>query len=166
MELIFRLGLNTLFLNLTAKAGVVASLPARCSVIAAANPKHGSYNLSRTVAENLNMSKPIRKFVFDFERDQSGFIRVYSQSQSFLFIHVVSRFDLVFVLRDRADKDLDRLVSSNIMNLYRGGSDANGTSTASTAQASTSQTQNDSSSTSTSRLSLSSRLAWVADFRT
>jgi DNA helicase MCM8 len=73
-----------------AKAGVVASLPARCSVIAAANPKHGSYNMNKTVAENLNMSKPI-----------------------------LSRFDLVFILRDRADHNLDRLVSSNIMNLYR-----------------------------------------------
>lgn len=74
-----------------AKAGVVASLPARCSVIAAANPKHGSYNMSQTVAENVNMATPI-----------------------------LSRFDLVFILRDRADKDQDRLVSNNIMNLYRG----------------------------------------------
>ena len=70
---------HLIFFVCAAKAGVVASLPARCSVIAAANPKQGSYNLSRTVAENLNMSKPI-----------------------------LSRFDLVFVLRDRADKDLDR----------------------------------------------------------
>jgi DNA helicase MCM8 len=73
-----------------AKAGVVATLPARCSVIAAANPKHGNYNMSKSVAENLNMARPI-----------------------------LSRFDLVFILRDRADKDQDRLVSSNIMNLYR-----------------------------------------------
>jgi DNA helicase MCM8 len=74
-----------------AKAGVVASLPARCSIIAAANPKHGSYNLGKTVAENLNMATPI-----------------------------LSRFDLVFILRDRADKTQDRLVASNIMNHHRG----------------------------------------------
>ncbi len=73
-----------------AKAGVVASLPARCSIVAAANPKHGSYNMSKSVAENINMARPI-----------------------------LSRFDLVFILRDRVDKDQDRLVSSNIMNLYR-----------------------------------------------
>jgi DNA helicase MCM8 len=83
-----------------AKAGVVASLPARCSVIAAANPKHGSYNMSKTVAENLNMARPI-----------------------------LSRFDLVFILRDRADKDQDRLVSSNIINLYRGRQGAVGSAT-------------------------------------
>jgi DNA helicase MCM8 len=72
-----------------AKAGVVASLPSRCSVIAAANPKHGSYNMSKTVAENLNMARPI-----------------------------LSRFDLIFILRDRADKVQDQLVSSNILNIY------------------------------------------------
>lgn len=33
---------------------------------------------------------------------------------------ILSRFDLVFILRDRADKSLDGAVSSNIMNLYRG----------------------------------------------
>mmetsp|Transcript_53022 Transcript_53022/g.158690 ORF Transcript_53022/g.158690 Transcript_53022/m.158690 type:complete len:343 (-) Transcript_53022:572-1600(-) len=73
-----------------AKAGVVASLPARCSVVAAANPRHGNYNMGKTVAENLNMATPI-----------------------------LSRFDLVFILRDKADEDQDRLVSSNIMDLYR-----------------------------------------------
>jgi DNA helicase MCM8 len=58
------------------------------------------------------------------------------------------------------------------MNLYRGGSESNGTSTAPTAQACTAHTingqhsQSDSASSSTnSRLSLSSRLAWVADFQ-
>jgi DNA helicase MCM8 len=73
-----------------AKAGIVASLSARCSVLAAANPKHGSYNMGKTVAENLNMAKPI-----------------------------LSRFDLVFILRDRANTNLDRLVSNNIMDLHR-----------------------------------------------
>mmetsp|Transcript_25749 Transcript_25749/g.60369 ORF Transcript_25749/g.60369 Transcript_25749/m.60369 type:complete len:900 (+) Transcript_25749:68-2767(+) len=73
-----------------AKAGVVATLPARCSIIAAANPKHGSYDMGKSVAENINMARP-----------------------------VLSRFDLVFILRDRVEKDQDRLVSRNIMNLYR-----------------------------------------------
>ena len=69
-----------------AKAGVVASLPSRCSVIAAANPKNGHYNLGKSVAENLNMAGPL-----------------------------LSRFDLVFILRDEADSDKDRMISCSIM---------------------------------------------------
>ncbi|KAL3934173.1 MAG: hypothetical protein SGBAC_010048 [Bacillariaceae sp.] len=117
-----------------AKAGIVASLPARCSVIAAANPKHGSYNMSKTVAENLNMARPI-----------------------------LSRFDLVFILRDRADKEQDRLVSTNIMNLYRNRSadTAMPVPNAPTAQA---QTGNGNAPSSGGRVSLEKRLAWVASF--
>ena len=36
-----------------AKAGIVSSLPARASVIAAANPVGGHYNRGKTVSENL-----------------------------------------------------------------------------------------------------------------
>lgn len=36
-----------------AKAGIVCSLPARTSVIAAANPIGGHYNRGKTVSENL-----------------------------------------------------------------------------------------------------------------
>ena len=118
-----------------AKAGVVASLPARCSVVAAANPKHGSYNMSKTVAENLNMARSI-----------------------------LSRFDLVFILRDRADKDQDRLVSSNIMNLYRN-NDNNKNDTVTPQNGATIQdglfTRDENER---SRLPLEKRLAWVTSF--
>jgi len=116
-----------------AKAGVVASLPARCSVIAAANPKMGSYNMAKTVAENLNMAKPI-----------------------------LSRFDLVFILRDRADKDLDRMVSSNIMNLYT--ASANQTATKQGGLQSGAAGRMASGETG-ERMPLSERLAWVTDFQ-
>ena len=39
-----------------AKAGLVASLPARTSVLAAANPVGGHYNRAKTVNENIKMS--------------------------------------------------------------------------------------------------------------
>jgi DNA helicase MCM8 len=129
-----------------AKAGVVASLPARCSVIAAANPKHGSYNMSKTVAENLNMARPI-----------------------------LSRFDLVFILRDRADKDQDRLVSTNIMNLYRKQGGASSDKYAASAnnlanslvqeENNNNENQsNDADSPLDTRVPLEKRLAWVSSF--
>jgi DNA helicase MCM8 len=120
-----------------AKAGVVASLPARCSVIAAANPKHGSYNMGKTVAENLNMAKPI-----------------------------LSRFDLVFILRDRADKSLDRTVSSNIMNLYRNRSNTrDGATQINRAQEAEGSAEQVAEGGNDARMPLSERLAWIADFQ-
>ena len=41
------------------KAGIVTSLQARCSVIAAANPIGGRYDSSRTFSENVELSDPI-----------------------------------------------------------------------------------------------------------
>jgi DNA helicase MCM8 len=114
-----------------AKAGVVASLPARCSIVAAANPKHGSYSMGKTVAENLNMATPI-----------------------------LSRFDLVFILRDRADKDQDRLVSSNIMNLHRGNRGRSDQPSVEKQPADTRGGQ-----VSENHMTLKERLTWVADFQ-
>ncbi|KAJ3669148.1 hypothetical protein LUZ60_011098 [Juncus effusus] len=72
-----------------AKAGLVASLSARASVLAAANPVGGHYNRAKTVNENLKMSAPL-----------------------------LSRFDLVFILLDRPDELLDKRVSDHIMALH------------------------------------------------
>ncbi|KAK3038400.1 hypothetical protein RJ639_030566 [Escallonia herrerae] len=71
-----------------AKAGLVASLSARTSVLAAANPIGGHYNRAKTVNENLKMSAAL-----------------------------LSRFDLVFILLDKPDKLLDKQVSEHIMSV-------------------------------------------------
>ncbi|KAK7901803.1 hypothetical protein WMY93_018572 [Mugilogobius chulae] len=42
-----------------AKAGIVSSLPARTSVVAAANPIGGHYNRGKTVSENLKMGSAL-----------------------------------------------------------------------------------------------------------
>ena len=39
-----------------AKSGIIAMLPARCSVVAAANPKNGRYDSNKSVRENLGMN--------------------------------------------------------------------------------------------------------------
>lgn len=41
------------------KAGIVTSLQARCSVMAAANPIGGRYDSSKTFAENVELTDPI-----------------------------------------------------------------------------------------------------------
>ena len=90
----------------------------------------------RLATENLNMARPI-----------------------------LSRFDLVFILRDRADKHQDRLVSSNIMNLYRNKSNQSNTDPSDVQSqcnlpsgGSEEESQND------SRVPLEKRLAWVSGF--
>ncbi|KAG6489652.1 hypothetical protein ZIOFF_050928 [Zingiber officinale] len=84
-----------------AKAGLVASLSARTSVLAAANPAGGHYkkvspifiltqcSRAKTVNENLRMSAAL-----------------------------LSRFDLAFILLDKPDEQLDKRVSDHIMALH------------------------------------------------
>ena len=118
-----------------AKAGVVASLPSRCSIIAAANPKNGNYNMGKTVAENLNMTGPL-----------------------------LSRFDLVFILRDEADADRDRMISGSIMGrLGRAGPQVGGYRDGIRDDGRLAETMNQFGTQ--DRVPLQCRLAWVAEFQ-
>ncbi|XP_034350833.1 DNA helicase MCM8 isoform X1 [Arvicanthis niloticus] len=74
-----------------AKAGVVCSLPARTSIIAAANPVGGHYNKARTVSENLKMGSAL-----------------------------LSRFDLVFILLDTPNEQHDHLLSEHVISIRAG----------------------------------------------
>ncbi|KAJ2489626.1 DNA replication licensing factor mcm8 [Coemansia sp. RSA 2050] len=74
-----------------AKGGLVCSLPARASVIAAANPAGGHYNKAKTVAENLKINSAL-----------------------------LSRFDLIFILLDKPNADMDRFLSEHVMALHSG----------------------------------------------
>ncbi|XP_047162800.1 probable DNA helicase MCM8 isoform X2 [Vigna umbellata] len=74
-----------------AKAGLVASLSSRTSVLAAANPAGGHYNRAKTVNENLKISAAL-----------------------------LSRFDLIFILLDKPDELLDKRLSDHIMALHGG----------------------------------------------
>lgn len=56
------------------KAGIVTTLRARCSVIAAANPLQGRYNTQISFNDNVDLSDPI-----------------------------LSRFDILNVVRDEAN---------------------------------------------------------------
>ncbi|MEM1947925.1 MAG: minichromosome maintenance protein MCM [Candidatus Caldarchaeum sp.] len=75
-----------------AKGGIVATLNARTAVLAAANPSFGRYDPYKNFAENVNLPMTI-----------------------------LSRFDLIFVLRDEPNPDLDRKISSHISALHQVG---------------------------------------------
>ncbi|KAI4253836.1 MAG: hypothetical protein LQ352_003445 [Teloschistes flavicans] len=73
-----------------AKAGIQATLNARTSILAAANPVGGRYNRKTTLRANVNMSAPI-----------------------------MSRFDLFFVILDECNENVDRHLAEHIVNIHR-----------------------------------------------
>jgi len=76
-----------------AKGGIVATLNARTAILAAANPALGRYEPHRTVAENISLP-----------------------------VTILSRFDLIFVLRDVPDKEADKKMLEHILEIHRRGS--------------------------------------------
>jgi replicative DNA helicase Mcm len=78
-----------------AKGGIIATLNARASILAAANPKFGRYEDRLTVAENINIP-----------------------------IVILSRFDLIFIEKDRPVKETDERLSEHILTVHRTGGSA------------------------------------------
>ncbi|KAF9226891.1 MCM-domain-containing protein [Gyrodon lividus] len=73
-----------------AKAGIHATLNARTSILAAANPIGGRYDRKKTLRANVAMSAPI-----------------------------MSRFDLFFVVLDECDEKTDLNLAKHIVNVHR-----------------------------------------------
>ncbi|KAI9901445.1 hypothetical protein N3K66_003262 [Trichothecium roseum] len=73
-----------------AKAGIQATLNARTSILAAANPVGGRYNRKTTLRANINMSAPI-----------------------------MSRFDLFFVVLDECNEQVDRHLAEHIVSVHQ-----------------------------------------------
>jgi len=68
------------------KAGIVTSLQARCAIIAAANPIGGRYNSTIPFAQNVELTEPI-----------------------------LSRFDVLCVVRDTVDPAIDELLAQFVV---------------------------------------------------
>ncbi|PKA52755.1 Protein PROLIFERA [Apostasia shenzhenica] len=73
-----------------AKAGITTSLNARTAVLAAANPAWGRYDLRRSPAENINLPPAL-----------------------------LSRFDLLWLILDRADMDTDLEMARHIVHVHQ-----------------------------------------------
>ncbi|MDA7960804.1 MAG: minichromosome maintenance protein MCM [Nitrosopumilus sp.] len=77
-----------------AKGGIVATLNARTSILAAANPLYGKYDVMKNITENINLPIPL-----------------------------LTRFDLIFIIRDSASSEKDEEIARHIIDIHgaRGG---------------------------------------------
>ena len=73
-----------------AKAGVTTSLNARTSILAAANPMYGRYNTKLTPHQNINLPAAL-----------------------------LSRFDLIFLMLDKANAKQDRELADHVTQVHR-----------------------------------------------
>jgi replicative DNA helicase Mcm len=72
-----------------AKGGIVATLNARTSILAAANPMFGKYDPFKNLTENVNLPIPL-----------------------------LTRFDLIFVVRDIPQEERDRQIAQHIISQH------------------------------------------------
>jgi len=75
-----------------AKAGITATLQCRCSLLAAANPKYSRFDEETPIAKQINLPSSL-----------------------------MSRFDLMFVLRDVPDKKRDKNITEHILKSHMRG---------------------------------------------
>ncbi|KAH3688721.1 hypothetical protein WICPIJ_000321 [Wickerhamomyces pijperi] len=71
------------------KAGIITTLQARCAIIAAANPNGGKYNANLTLPQNVDLTEPI-----------------------------LSRFDILCVVRDKSNKEIDAKLAKFVINSH------------------------------------------------
>jgi replicative DNA helicase Mcm len=80
-----------------AKAGFRMTLPAKASILAAANPKYGKYDIESSLIDNINIPVPL-----------------------------VSRFDLIWLIRDVVNVDEDSRKAQHVLDTFTG-NDMSGT---------------------------------------
>lgn len=72
------------------KAGLTTTLNARTSILAAANPQYGRYDVRKTPMQNMNLPAAL-----------------------------LSRFDVQFLLLDKADRELDAQLARHVLKVHQ-----------------------------------------------
>jgi len=72
-----------------AKAGIIATLNARTSILAAANPAYGRYDIQRSPAENIDLPASL-----------------------------LSRFDLLWLILDKSDQEHDSKLALHVVHIH------------------------------------------------
>merc|ERR1719265_1162016 len=72
-----------------AKGGIVCSLNARCAILASANPKDSAYDKRKSVVENINLPP-----------------------------NLMTRFDFIWLMLDKRNKDTDRRLARHLISMY------------------------------------------------
>jgi replicative DNA helicase Mcm len=75
-----------------AKAGITAALKSRCALLAAANPKYGRFDEYRPISDQIDLPPAL-----------------------------LSRFDVIFPVKDKPNKDLDLSMAEHILRSHLGG---------------------------------------------
>lgn len=92
-----------------AKAGIHASLNARCSVLAAANPVYGKVKILNV--QFFLFLQCILLFQYDPYRTPMENIGLQDS--------LLSRFDLLFVMLDTVDEDADSKIADHVVRMHR-----------------------------------------------
>lgn len=78
------------FLLALLQAGIMTSLNARCSILAAANPAYGRYNPRKSIEQNIQLPAAL-----------------------------LSRFDLLWLIQDKPDADADLRLAQHITYVHQ-----------------------------------------------
>lgn len=100
-----------------AKAGIIASLNARTSVLACANPSGSRYNPRLSVIDNIHLPPTLLSRLFNFCQEE----RTLSVTLLYLTLQCISfmfRFDLIYLILDKADEQTDRRLAKHIVALH------------------------------------------------
>ena len=101
-----------------AKSGIIATLNARTSVLACANPSGSRYNPRMSVIDNIQLpptllSRYRNRYVFN-----NNHVAIDRQRKYKITSLCVNRFDLIYLVLDKPDEQTDRRLARHLVALH------------------------------------------------